>query len=112
MTPATLAPFAGDRDETIARIRRALRERTGRPWSVAGGRGTAWGWIRVTAPPARSEGYGVMTEEDRATLASALGLDRVHHQGVNIPASRDYRAEYVDRAEGRPPSVNAQPYWD
>lgn len=44
-----------DRNETIARIRAALKRRSGRPWSVTGGRGTARGWITLPAPrPARS----------------------------------------------------------
>ncbi len=42
-----------DRDEAIARIRTALKRRSGKAWSVTGGRGTAWGWITVEAPPAR-----------------------------------------------------------
>lgn len=139
-------PFAGypppctDRDETIARIRAALKRRTGRPWSVTGGKGTAWGWIRIDAPPARRTwrsrplphnpgGYlpgkenwedydsgepgGYMSPAERAELGAALGLDHpAHHQGVQVAASGDYRTEYVDRAEGRPPRCIAQPYWD
>jgi len=101
-----------DRDTTIATIRAALRRRTGRAWSVTGGRGTSWGWIRISAPPARRVGYGYLSEDDAATLAGALGLDRVHQQGVSIPAGIDYRVEYVDRAEGRTPSRIGQPYWD
>lgn len=42
-----------DRNETIKIIRDALKRRSGKPWSVTGGRGTAWGWIRIDAPPAR-----------------------------------------------------------
>jgi hypothetical protein len=108
-----------DRDEAIKRIRAALRARTGMDWSVTGGRGSAWGWITIEAPPRRrtsfegAPGAGQYTsEEDRRTLASALGLPNVHHQGISIPASSDYRIEYVDRAEGRSPSVIGQPYWD
>jgi hypothetical protein len=102
----------GDRDDAILRIRRGLRARTGRPWSVRGGRGTSWGWIRVTCPPARSSGFGVMGEEDREALAAALGLPSVPHQGVSVPADAAFRAEYVDRAEGRPPRRLGVPYWD
>lgn len=103
-----------DRDRTIARIRRALRERTGRSWSVTGGRGTSWGWITVSAPPARRVGdwRGYLSDEDRAELATALDLTSVHQQGVQIPASTDYRVEYVDRAEGRRPRRTGTPYWD
>lgn len=109
-----------DRDEAILRIRKGLRARTGRDWSVTGGRGTAWGWISIEAPPRRRIDQNgqpgpnayYTSEEDCAILAAALGLDRVHFQGVSIPASSDYRTEYVDRAEGRAPSVVGQPYWD
>lgn len=107
------APDPISRDEAIARIRAGLRKRTGRAWSVRGGRGTAWGWIRISSPPARRVDYGYMSELDRHALAKALGLDKpVHAQGESIPASSDYWWEYVDRAEGRAPRKIATPYWD
>ena len=132
--PAPTAEPIG-RDEAIARIRAGLRKRTGRAWSVTGGTGTAWGWIRIASPPAartwrhrlapgapdRPESYegfdsgepgGHMTPTDCAALAEALGLERVHSQGESVPASSDYYREYVDRAEGRVPSKLGRPYWD
>jgi hypothetical protein len=42
-----------DRDETIKQIKTALQRRSGKTWSVTGGRGTDWGWITITAPPKR-----------------------------------------------------------
>ncbi len=42
-----------DRDEAIKKIRTELKKKTGKSWSVTGGRGTGWGWIEVTAPPRR-----------------------------------------------------------
>jgi hypothetical protein len=127
-----------ERDETIKRIKAALKQRSGKIWSVTGGRGTAWGWITIDVPPARrtakhrlkngDSGYignpgdyeeydsgepgGHMTKADRTELASLLGLDDVHIQGVSIPAQGNYRQEYLDRAEGRQPSVEGEPYWD
>ena len=112
-----------DRNETIARVRSALRKRSGKAWSVTGGRGTAWGWIEIESPPRRrtfdfqgvdeGEPGHYMGHVDRDELAKLLGLpDRVHAQGVSIPAGGDYRQEYVDRAEGRAPSVIGTPYWD
>lgn len=102
-----------DRDEAIQRIRTALRTRSGKTWSVKGGRGTSRSWITVSAPPARLTATGSMTPEDAKELGDLLGLDApAHHQGVSIAASNAYRREYVDRAEGRTPSVIAQPYWD
>ena len=122
-----------DRNETIKRIRKALKRRSGKSWSVTGGRGTAWGWITIDAPPKRRtehtvkiagrltdnpEDYehkdtgelgGHMTTLDRAALGRLLGLDRpVHFQGKSIPASHDYWQEYIDRAEGKTPSIIGQ----
>lgn len=102
-----------DRDEAIKAIRTSLKSRSGKTWSVTGGRGTAWGWITITAPPKRRVEYGYMTNEDGEELAQLLSLDRpAHSQGISIPASGDYREEYVARAQGREPSVHGQQYWD
>jgi hypothetical protein len=98
------------RNEVIQVIRKALKDRSGKPWSVTGGRGTSWGWITIQAPPSRRDGDG-MTAADRAELASLLGIDHAHFQGVSVPASIAYRREYVARARGLDPVV-AQPYWD
>lgn len=43
----------GGRNDVIAAIKTALQKRSGKSWSVTGGRGTAYGWIRIDAPPAR-----------------------------------------------------------
>jgi hypothetical protein len=42
-----------NRAEVIASIRENLRQRSGKAWSVTGGRGTGWGWLTIDAPPAR-----------------------------------------------------------
>lgn len=105
-----------DRDEAIVAIRKALRRRSGKAWSVRGGRGTTWGWITIISPPRRRGPDGCMTEEDRVELADLLGLDRgsgkAHFQGVSIPSSAQYRHEYIARAEGRTPEIIGVPYWD
>jgi hypothetical protein len=126
-----------DRNETIIRIRRALKTRSGKLWSVRGGSGTAWGWIDISAPPARctwshrlkagsvtdrpedyedydaGEAGRLMSPADRAELGQLLGLDRpAHCQGVSIASSSEHYREYIDRAEGRTPAKVAQPYWD
>lgn len=101
-----------DRDDTIRILRAELRRRSGKVWSVTGGRGTSWGWITIMAPPARRV-RSLMTDEDRIELAGLLGLDRpVHDQGEMIPASSAYRSEYVDRARGLTPARCGSPYWD
>lgn len=101
-----------DRNETISQIKTSLKARTGKTWSVTGGRGTAWGWISISSAPSKRDEFGRISEADRAELAKALGLDSVHTQGVSIPASSDYYREYTDRAAGRTPSVIGRPYWD
>lgn len=117
-----------NRDEAIARIKSALKRRSGKTWSVTGGRGTAWGWINIDVPPRErcyhtlgpgaesksdSPNSGHMSIAARKELADLLGFDRpVHQQGVSIAASSDYYQEYIDRAEGKAPSKIAQPYWD
>jgi hypothetical protein len=86
------------RSEAIARIRAALKRRSGKVWSVTGDRGTAHGWITVHAPPRRRIEHGYMTADDQAELARLFGLDRpVHMQGLVI--APDSRAWYVERAE-------------
>ena len=137
-TTTTREPGAFDRDVVIKTIRTNLRRRSGKDWSVKGGRGTAWGWIEIDAPPRRctwtfvdvtgerdefgnqrdeevndpSRRYGHMSPDDRKELARLLGLETVHFQGVSIPASTDYRREYVARSAGETPDVLGTPYWD
>ena len=130
-----------DRKEAIARIKNALQKRSGKAWSVTGGKGTAYGWLKIEAPPARrtehavhrpdtftdrSEDYemrdtgepgGDTTHAERLELAQLLGWPEgegkpVHMQGASIPASGDYWQEYIDRAEGRTPAKLGVMYWD
>lgn len=131
MTTETTTRTYLSRNETIKRIRTALRKRSGKLWSVTGGRGTTWGWIEIDSPPARrtwrhapfgpgqefaeidtGEPGGHASPAERVELSALLGLEGIHHQGHKIPASNDYYQEYVDRAEGRAPSVVGRPYWD
>lgn len=100
-----------DRDEAVREIRAALRRRSGKAWSVTTGRGTSWGWLTISAPPARRV-RGLLTGEDAAELAQLLNLEHgAHDQGVMVPASSAYREEYMDRANGRPFTA-ATSYWD
>ncbi len=127
-----------DRNDTIKRIKTALQRRSGKQWSVTGGRGTAWGWIEITAPPARRtagheltpgaadlpenyikndtlfpQGGASMTTADQIELGALLGLDRKSYDaGESLASQGDYYREYIDRAEGRTPAVIATPYWD
>ena len=100
-----------DRKEAIAAIRKNLKARSNSPWSVRGGTGTAWGWVRIMAAP-RACPDGFMNAQQRAELATLLGLDSVHQQGENIMASADARQEFVQRSAGQTPTVIGKPYWD
>lgn len=112
------------RDDAIKQIKTALKRRSGKSWSVTGGRGTAWGWIRINALPKDcrfdmdgnpvTPGTGYPSLEQRQELATLLGKTDgpIHSQGESIPASSAYYQEYIDRAEGRTPTVTGKPYWD
>ena len=97
-----------DRDEAISEIRQALKRRSGKDWSVKGGRGTGWGWITIDVPPRRQP----RTDDDLAELGQLLGLGRACYGAESIPASTEYRLEYVDRANGRTPAISGTQYWD
>jgi hypothetical protein len=131
-----------DRKECIRRIKQGLQKRSGKEWSVTGGRGTAWGWITINAPPKRRtwdhilkpgcnpdnrDSYtyedtgqpgGYMRPADQLELRILLGFElnkpdyNVGQSGVSIPAGNDYREEYVCRAEGRTPTRYGEQYWD
>lgn len=95
------------RELTIKIIKHNLLVRSGRAWSVRGGRGTAYGWITVASSADH------VTEADAVELSRLMGLSRpVHCQGLQIPAGHDYWQEYVQRSAGRTPTVRGQQYWD
>ena len=124
-----------DRNDAIKQIKEALKRRSGKSWSVTGGRGTAWGWITIDAPPARRTMHGVLksnvstwpaeyeakdtgvpgghiTDADRRILGELLNLEFVDCLGVRIPAGYAYYQEYIDRANGREPTIRGKRYWD
>lgn len=127
-----------DRAEVIKAIRTALKRRSGKTWSVTGGRGTGWGWLRIDAPKARRTGkhvksgtdayghdtyelidtgerqdYGSMTPADQRELTELLGLGQlVSHQGHSVASSNAHWIEAIARAEGRNPSAYGVQYWD
>lgn len=97
----------GHRDQVIAELKKLLKARTGRTWSVTGGRGTSWGWITITAPPKRRDGYQ-LNDEDRADLDAIFGRGGNSH---SVADSVDYRLQALRQAAGLD-FVVAQPYWD
>ena len=75
-----------DRSEAIERIRKALKRRSGKTWSVTGGRGTAWGWIHVSAPPARTDRYGARHGDAGELAHEQAGLVETRRHLRAIPA--------------------------
>lgn len=101
-----------DRNSVIKAIRAALKARSGKAWSVTGGTGTAYGWISISAPPARRVDYG-LSPEDAAELASLLGLASTHRQGHSVPSSTDfYRVALCRAIHGHAGPFTAEAYWD
>lgn len=70
------------RTAVTKKMRQLLRQRSGKTWSVKGGRGTGWGWLTISAPPSRMDNWR-MTEEDQAELAALLD-EKAHCQGVSV----------------------------
>lgn len=108
-----------DRNVAIKRIREGLKRRSGHPWSVTGGRGTAWGWIRVTTPPAHDKKHGrwQMSPGEVIALSRLLGYDdrnrgTVGRGGWSIPASNEYYRDAIKRAETGTSDEDPKPYWD
>lgn len=100
-----------NRDESIKRIKEALRRRSGRAWSVTHDRGTASQWIDIKGMPKSRDEFGRMTEADAAELGALLGLPP-SRDGYQVAASYEHRTEYVERAETGTASAIAAPYWD
>ena len=140
-TEATIIPVPRryiDRAEAIRRIKAGLESRSGKTWSVTGGKGTSYGWLKVNPPPKRciyrlcnpegtdepadyrtgvwkptqAAGRGDAGPDDLAELARLMGLESIHHQGLSIPSGNDFYYEHIDRAEGRTPAKIAERNWD
>ena len=100
-----------ERDDVIRQIKTALESRSGKKWRVTHGRGTASYWLRITAPPKRCD-RGVVSPEDQEELRQLLGEEQIGSQGVSVPDQDGSYQEFIDRAEGREPSVRGAPNWD
>lgn len=84
------------RSAVTKKMRQLLRQRSGKTWSVRGGRGTGWGWLEICAPPSRMDGWK-MTDADQEELSDLLGK-RVHCQGHSI--SSDEWWEHLKACRG------------
>lgn len=125
-----------DRGDLIKAIKTSLRTRSGKTWSVTGGTGTAYGWIKITAPPVRRTAHsqlkagatttnpsdyetvdtgvigGSMTQADQDHLSRLMGC-KVYRDGVSIPSQNDARRVYVCRAlYGHPGHFTWEANWD
>ncbi len=120
-----------DRAVAIKLIRDALRRRSGKTWSVTGGRGTAYGWLSIMPMPSRrvcrhqfdgaecptpegcEEHRRYMSDADCAELATLLGVEQVHYQGLSIPSgSADYRLWIARAQTGKSCGYRAPQSWD
>lgn len=126
VTSAAEIGDALDRDLAIKLIRHNLKQRSGKTWSVTGGRGSAWGWITITAPPARRVD-NELTPEDARELGDLLGLpektvyrdlmpagtsNAAHSQGVDIADDREWYLHYIDASAGVESAHGTPRYWD
>lgn len=73
-----------DRNETITAIRTALKNRSGKQWSVTGGRGTAWGWISISSPKSRL-GCALPHNFDRLDECQECGESRFTNGWLDCP---------------------------
>lgn len=60
------------RNEVISEIKAALKRRSRKSWSVTGGRGTVYGWIRISAPPKRCIWKHVQTHDPKPPQEGAV----------------------------------------
>jgi len=85
------------RDEAIKRIRAALKRKTGKTWSVTGGRGTSSGWITVQAPPKRRVRHEPIGDIDDPEWLNAPYRERVREEPLR--EGDDPRGFYTPWAE-------------
>jgi hypothetical protein len=109
---AEIAAHPTDRASVISSIKQALRQRSGRSWSVTGGKGTAYNWLTIDVLPSECRDFA-KAEETRKQLATLLGLARIHSQGHDVPGGNDYYREIIARARyGTDLGFVGKPYWD
>lgn len=87
-------------DEAKKRIRAALKELTGKGWSVTQDRGTAAAWIQIHAYPRHRVNEWDMDEHDQALLHEALDLWNWNLTGGFNLDPRD-RTGFIHRLEER-----------
>jgi hypothetical protein len=84
------------RNETIKAIKTSLQARSGKPWSVTGGRGTAYGWLKIDAPPKRQTWRFVTTDSPTPPQPGAIynGADQITpHYWITDGSVTDYASD-------------------
>lgn len=99
-----------NRSEVTKMIKGFLKARTGRDWSVTGGTGTAWGWLRITAPKGRKVDFRA-TMEDQILLGLAMGCDWPQ-EAFSVASSDGHWLAALQRAAGLEVTGSEVPYWD
>jgi len=61
-----------ERNETMKKIKSALKRRSGKEWSVTGGKGTAWGWLMIQSPPKRRTWKWIQTPDETPPAPGAV----------------------------------------
>lgn len=85
--------------EARKRIRIALRQRSGREWSVTEDPNWGKNWTLITARPASRDDRDYMKPSDQQELTKLLGLTAlVHPQGARISLTR--HADFIRRIQG------------
>lgn len=105
-------------------LAQALKEATGRSWSVKHGSGTGYGYVSVDAPPKRrvcewdgktraTTGHGYSCEDDRQVLGNLLNDGRpAHSQGETISPDPGCRERAYDLVRGHPEPAACRRDWD
>lgn len=84
---------SGSATEVTKKIRELLNKRSDRSWTARNARGTAYGYLSVSAPPSRLRSeYGSMSLEDAIELAELWGSDRVNFQYISVSPDEHYHA--------------------
>lgn len=75
-----IAGIVRSRDTFIKAVKKALQTRSGKTWSVTGGRGTAYGWVTISVPPKRL-GCARFHDADRDRICAACGGSALYGVG-------------------------------
>jgi hypothetical protein len=87
-----------DRNAVAKEIRRLLRTRSGKDWSITGGRGSGYGWLRIEAPPKRrvfNEANPAYNHSDSPTWQAEEGIDPY----LDVEPAAGEKGDYTSKAD-------------